>query len=277
MRLMAMVMAAAFAAADAPASVSFVLDGKGGVIVPVMVGALRDLRFLLDTGSTRSVVSEAVAQQLGLQPVARTELITTAGSSMAVVVALPATCLAAQCVDGTLAIVTPNEALEFGSRRLDGILGSDVLKSDFTIDYSRRRFQWEFGTSSPRRDDRLPMSLEDGRAIVTSPQAGGRSLRLVADSGADTFVLFDSDVVRALSAASNPNRFSLQTLGGSRPAAAVVIPALRVGGVTWKDEIATIVPRPAGYPSAIDGLMPLHRFASVSFRRTESTVILRHR
>jgi predicted aspartyl protease len=277
MRLIAMVMAAALAGGNAPAGVSFVLDGRGSVIVPVTVGTFHDLRFLLDTGSTRTVVSEAVAQQLGLRPIARTEVITTAGASMAVVVALPAICLATHCADDALAIVTPKHALEFGSGQLDGILGSDVLSRDFTIDYQRRRFEWDGGTDAQRRDDRLPLSVEDGRAIVTTPQSRGRSLRLVADSGANAFVFFDSEIVRALSTVSSLNRFTLQTLGGTGRTQSVVIPLLRVGGVTWKDEIATVVPRPAAYPEAIDGLMPLHRFASVSVRRTESAVILRHR
>ena len=277
MRLMTMIMAAALAGGNAPASVSFVLDGKGGVIVPVTVGPLRDLRFLLDTGSTRSVISEAVAQQLALRPAARTEVITTAGASMAVAVALPVTCLATQCVDDALAIVTPKRALEFGSRTLDGILGSDALSRDFTIDYSRRRFEWDGGPDVRRRDDRLPLSVEDGRAIVTTPQARVRPLRLVADSGADAFLLFDSEIVRDLSTVSRRHRVTLQTLGGTGRAESVVIPVLQIGGETWKDEIAAVVSRPAGYPPAIDGLMPLHRFASVSFRRTESAVILRHR
>ena len=249
----------------------------GGVIVPVTVGGLHDLRFLLDTGSTRSVVSEAVAQQLALRPAARTEVLTTAGSSMAFVVALPTTCLATQCVDDTLAIVTPKHALELISRQLDGILGSDVLTRDFTIDYSRRRFDWDGGTDARRPDDRLPLSVEDGRAVVTTRQGRDRSLRLVADSGADSFVFFDSEIVRALSTRSSLNRFNLQTLGGNQRAELVMIPMLRVGGVIWKDEMAVVVPRPAGYPHGIDGLMPLHRFASVSVRRTESAVILRHR
>lgn len=90
-------------------------------------------------------------------------------------------------------MVTAKQALEFGSRQLDGILGSDALTRDFTIDYSRRRFDWSVGT------------------------------------------------------------------------------------VTWADERAVVVPRPPGYAQAIDGVMPLHRFASVSVRRTESAVILRHR
>lgn len=278
MRSMAMVMAVALTAGNTPTGVSFVLDGKGGVIVPVTVGALRDLHFLLDTGATRSVVSETVAQQLSLRAAARTEVVTTTGASMAVVAALPPTCLATQCMDNALAIVTPKDELEFGAGKLDGILGGDILSlGDFTIDYKRRRFEWGGGTDERRREDRLPISVEDGRAIVTAPQAAGLSLRLVADSGADAFILFDSQVVRTLSTSSGLNRFALQTLAGTSRAEPVLIPVLRVGGVTWRDEIAMVVPRPAGYPQTIDGVMPLHRFASVSFRRSESAVVIRHR
>ncbi len=277
MRAMAMVMAMALGAGTAPTSVSFVLDGKGGVIVPVTVGALQNLRFLVDTGSTRSVVSETVAQQLGLRPAARTEVVTSTGASMAVVVALPATCLATHCIDDALAIVTPNKSLEFGSGQLDGVLGGDVLSRDFTVDYKRRRFEWDDGSMPRGTGDRLPLSVEDGRAIVTAPQAGGRELRLVADSGADTLVLFDGELVRSLTHGSSLNRFALQTLVGTRRAEPVAIPLLRIGGVTWRDEIAVVVPRPAGYPQTIDGILPLHRFASVSFRRSESALIVRDR
>ena len=63
-------------------------------------------------------------RKLALRPAARTEVITTAGSSMAVVVALPTTCMATQCVDDALAMVTAKQALEFGSRQLDGSLAA---------------------------------------------------------------------------------------------------------------------------------------------------------
>ena len=278
MRSMVMFMAMALTAGSTPTGVSFVLDGKGGVIVPVTVGALVDLPFLLDTGSTRSVISETVAQQLTLRAAARTEVVTSTGTSMAVVATLPTTCLATQCVDDALAIVTPKSAFEFGAGRLEGVVGGDILSlGDFTTDYKRRRFEWGGGTDERRREDRLPMSVEDGRAIVTVPQAGGLSLRLVADSGADAFILFDSQLVRSLSTSSVVNRLTLQTLGGAGRAEPVLFSALRVGGVTWRDEIAAVLPRPSGYPQTIDGLMPLHRFASVSFRRSESALVVRHR
>jgi predicted aspartyl protease len=273
---MAIIMAAALAAGEVPTSVSFVLDRQGGVTVPVTVGASH-FRFLLDTGSTRSIVSEEVARRFSLQPVARTELVTMAGTSTALVVALPATCLAARCSDDALAIVAPKETLELGSGQLDGILGGDVLSRDFTIDYRRRRFEWGGGADPQRRDDRLPLSIEEGRAIVTARQTAGRSLRLVADTGADALILFDSELVRSLSRGSSLHRFALQTLAGARQGAPVAIPTLRIGGATWRDELAAIVPRPAGYPQDIDGILPLHRFASVSFRRAESTLIVRHR
>ena len=278
MRSMAVVMAFALTAGSTPTGVSFVLDGKGGVIVPVTVGALRDLHFLVDTGSTRSVISETIAQQLALHPVARTEIVTTAGTSMGVVAALPPTCLATRCVDDALAIVTAQNALASTAGQLDGILGSDVLtRSDFTIDYKSRRFAWGGGSDAGRREDRLPFSLDDGRAIVVAPQTGGLSLQLVADSGTDAWIFFDSQRVRSLARLSGPNRFSLQTLGGVIRAERVLIPLLRLGSAASINEIAAVVPRPAAYPQAIDGLMPLHRFASVSFRHSESAVIVRHR
>ncbi len=278
MRAMTMIMTMALVAGNAPTSVSLVLDAKGSVIVPVTVGALRDLHFLLDTGSTRSVVSEAVALQLALPPAGRTEVVTSVGASLALVVALPSICLATQCIDDALAIVSATKSLQIGSQQLDGILGGDVLgSSDFTIDYTRRRFDWGGGADARRSDDRLTSSVEEGRAIVTAPQRGGSSLRLVADSGADSVVFFESQRVRALSTVSGVSRFTLLTLGGSRRAESVLIPMLRVGSAMWIDEIGAIVPRPSDYPQTIDGLMPLHRFASVSFRPSEGALVVRHR
>jgi len=278
MRGMALIMAMGLVAGSETTSVSFVLDTKGGVIVPVSVGALQDLKFLLDTGSTRSVVSETVAQRLALQPVARSEVVTAAGSSMSLVVALPATCLAAACHDEVLAIMSSKNALDLGSGKLDGILGADVLgRGDFTLDYKRRRFEWGGGADAQRSQDRLTSSVEDGRTIVVAPQGAGEPLRLVADSGADAFVFFDSQRVRALSTLAGVNRLSLQTLGGAVRAESMLFPRLRVGAATWMDEVAAVVPRPSGYPQTIDGLMPLRRFASVSFRRAGSEVVIRHR
>jgi predicted aspartyl protease len=276
MRLMALVMAMVLTANNAPTSVSFVLDGMGGVMVPVTVGAL-PFHFLVDTGSTRSVVSKSVARQLALRPVARTEVVSISGASTAEVVALPETCVATQCTDDALAIVAPDNVLAFGASSPDGVLGGDVLSRDFTIDYKHRRFEWDDRPGIQRVGDRLPLSVQDSRAIVSAPQSRGLSLRLVADSGADVLVLFDTELTRSLSTASGLNRFSLQTLGGARRAEPVLIPMLRIGSVTWRDEIAAVVPRPAGYPQSIDGILPLHRFASLSFRRSEAALIVRHR
>ena len=277
MHSMALIMAMALAAGSAASSVYFVLDEKGGVIAPVTVGRLRGLSFLIDTGSTRSVVSDAVAQQLTLRPAARTEMVTTAGTSMALVVAMPETCLAAHCSHDAMAIVASKGALGFGSGQLDGVLGGDVLNRDFTIDYRQRRFTWDDGPGHPRKADRLPMSVEDGRAVVTIPQEGHPALRLVADSGADALVLFDSAAVRSLGVASSLNRLTLRTLGGTKQAEPLAIPVLRIGGAAWRNEMAVVVPRPAGYPETIDGIMPLHRFAEVSFRFSEGSLFVRHR
>ena len=140
----------------------------------------------------------------------------------------------------------------------------------------------QLGVSVERYRRREPPAVPPPMLALLDPSRpvtpwSAAQLMILADSGADAFILFDSELVRSLSRAMNLNHFTLQTLGGTSRVQPVTLPALRVGGATWRDEIATVVPRPAGYPEAIDGLMPLHRLASVSFRRTESAIIVRHR
>src|SRR5882672_9241403 len=52
-------------AAQGPDSVHFALDGHGAVRVPVTLDGTGPFTFLIDTGSSRSSVSETVAARLG--------------------------------------------------------------------------------------------------------------------------------------------------------------------------------------------------------------------
>ena len=102
-----------------------------------------------------------------------------------------------------------------------------------------------------------------------SDEAGDRTLRVrpYALTGGRTRSHHDLPIeaivkstLRGLSPVSGVNRLNFQTLGGISRAESVLIPALRVGSATWFDETAVVLPRPAGYPPTVDGLMPLHRF-----------------
>ena len=278
MRVVAMVLLLALKVGESPEGVSFAVDGRAGVIVTVTVGRLSGLRFVLDTGSSRSAVSDAVAEQLGLVPVARTEVVSAAGSSMAAVTSLPTVCLAGRCAKDLLVVLMPIAALKTKTGIVDGILGYDVLaQGDFTIDYKRRRFEWSGGLTTPHREDRLSLFVEEGRSVVEVPQTSRVALRLVADSGTDACVLFDGNKTRALPAWRGASSIGLATVVSDTRADSLVIRMLRVGGATWMNEVAAVIVRPSNYPAATDGLLPLDRFASVSFRHAERTLIVRHR
>ena len=278
MRVVAMVLLLALKVGETPAGVSFVRDGRAGVIVPVTVGRLDGLRFVLDTGSSRSAVSASVAGQLGLAPVARTEVVSSAGSSMSSVTSLPTVCLAGRCAEDLLVVLMTDAALKTATGVVDGILGYDVLsQGDFTIDYKRRRFEWSGGPATPHGEDRLSMFVEEGRSVVEVRQTSRVALRLVADSGSDACVFFEGNKTRALPASRGPASIGLATVANATRADSLVIRMLRVGGATWMNEVAAVVARPSNYPSATDGLLPLDRFASVSFRHAERVLIVRHR
>src|SRR5882672_872076 len=69
-------------AAQNPDSIHFALDAPGAVTVPVTLGGTGPFTFLVDTGSSRSSVSETVAARMAAPVVVRTEVITAAGRAL---------------------------------------------------------------------------------------------------------------------------------------------------------------------------------------------------
>ena len=62
--------------------------GPGEVTVPVSVGGRGTFRFLLDTGSTHTAVTGALASAVGARPVARTSMSAAGGTLECLVVSL---------------------------------------------------------------------------------------------------------------------------------------------------------------------------------------------
>jgi hypothetical protein len=84
-------------------------------------------------------------------------------------------------------------------------------------------------------------------------------LRLVADTGADVVVLFN------FNAREDPKGARLRVAGlagAGAPALVTTIGELHAGLVSLRDVSAVVVERA---DRDIDGLLPLHRFASVTF------------
>lgn len=251
----------------------FDLLDDGSIIVAVTIGGTGPYRFVLDTGSSRTVISARLSKALRLQVVAKTLMVTPAGRHVANIVRLEG--LAVDGRPGVNLSVALTEADRYAAgQQVDGLIGQDVLAAAvFTIDYRDRCVIWHApGDSLPGR--RLPLNVRDNRLLVTLAQHDGdpRPLHLVPDSGSDGLVLFthaqDKLTLTYLEVGL------LTGLSASRLARRVQIAGLVVGQAILRNPTAVVVDNRESAEMMGDGLLPLHFFSRVTFNVAERYLIV---
>ena len=264
--------------ADPAASTPFASTRPGEILVPVTVGVRGPFRFLLDTGSTHTAVTERLATAVDAVPVARTVMRAAAGSVRCLVVALPAVAVDGVSADGLTATALPPAAAAALGPGIDGVLGQDFLaRFSFTIDYRRSRILWH-DADYVAPGTRLALVSAQDRWLVELPQpattqGSARTLRrFVPDSGADTLVLFGEHRAGCLITAWRAGTSALGSLTGERAVRTAIVDGLRVGEATLDRQLAAVVPSTA--PDDPDGLLPLHLFASVFFSASSRALVI---
>ena len=229
-------------------AVPLVIDDRGGIFVQVRVNGGGPFTFILDTGASRSIVSDDLARELGAPVVAKSEVVTSAGSDVRLVVRLASVALSAAQVDALLAPVLPAANLAQLGRGVRGLLGQDFLSAfNYTLDYRRSRLTWDEPLAC-NGAGAVRLVAAEGRFVAAVEGDAGAQLRLVPDSGAEVAVLFRQTApVPSLSRV----RVGSATLRGLRPIV-----------VDRDDENA-------------DGLLPLHGFGSVSFAARGGCLVAR--
>jgi predicted aspartyl protease len=231
---------AAVPAAGGPARppVPLAIDGHGGIVVDVRINAAGPFKFVLDTGAARTIVSDDLARELAAPVVAKSEVVTSAGSDMRFVVRLATIALASAEVHAVLAPVLPAANLAQLGLGVRGLLGQDFLSAfNYTLDYRRARLVWDEPSACDPASS-VRMIRAEGRFVVTLEGDDGAPVRMVPDTGAEVAVLFR----------------------GRAPVPSVS--RVRVGAATLRHVRAIVIDR---HDENADGLLPLHRFASVSF------------
>ena len=249
-----------------PPSLTFELLADGSIVVPVAISGAGPFRFALDTGSTRSAVSERLMSTLRLPVVAKSLLLTPTGGRTELVVTLPSVALGGLAPTQVNAIISPRDDFAPG-RRLDGLIGQDVLAPlVYTIDYVRRQIVWNAESEDESEGSRLPLEYADGRFVVALSQTPGDTapLQFIPDSGSDGFVLF-AKRSRQLPALTPLDVGMLSTLVGHTLVRRVLLDQLRVGSIVFRDQLAVIVQQRGPSVAFGDGLLPLHVFDRVTF------------
>ena len=259
--------------ASAASSTPFQLGDQGGVIVPVFVNGIGPFRMLLDTGSTHSAITEAVAEAVRARPVAQSQVITPAGPALRAVAAVERLDVGPVAVDHLLPSIVSRDAFDRDGR-IHGLIGQDVLSGlRYTLDFRERRVEWHDRAAS-HDGTKLRMEFEHGRFLVALPQ-DGCTLRLVPDSGAGVFVLFDPRAGAGLDLVERQATVELWSADLTHTAREVRVPQLRVGDRTLRNVRAVTVDRVDRHPSEGDGLLPLHLFDRVTFDGPAQELILR--
>jgi len=279
---LALLLIHSFAAASTRVPLPFHLTGQGAIIVPAIVNGVGPVSFMLDTGSNGSVISEQLASTLGAKAVARTTLMSASGRRDALLVRIEHLAVGGVSAhDVRMTVASPGALnlpdLATSGLNVQGVIGQDVLGAlRYTIDYGERRIVWhDKAALVPAHATVLELESQDDRFVARVPQ-DHRVLRLVPDTGAETLVLFQhgGSIFPATSVANEP--VELTGLTGRRDARRAVVRAFRLGSTVLMDVTVVIVERDCD-TTPLDGLLPLHHFARVTFNGPERQLLIESR
>ncbi|HEX6178451.1 MAG TPA: aspartyl protease family protein [Thermoanaerobaculia bacterium] len=218
-------------------------------------------RFLVDTGSSLTVIDRALAQRLRLPSGKPIEAITTSGAASVVRSTVTELRAGSLIVANLPVLVTPLP--HFPSHgRVDGIVGMNALANrSFVLDVERRCLDIDAiepeGTTLAAREvaSRVTIAIDE--------------VNFVLDSGASFPVLM---TLRARALGVRNGASHVTTAGGVHAMESARIPELRAGNVRLRDLDAVFAP-PTGDPRE-DALLPVTAFRRIYVDAARTRVIL---
>lgn len=233
---------------------------RTGFTTTVAIGTERSLRFLVDTGSTMTVIDRPVAQRLGLKS---SESIRALSSTGAVEVqrTIVSEFRAGSVVMKEMTVLIAGLPRFASHGHVDGILGMNFFAGHAVLFDVHNRCV-ELDTES------------QGRVTVSAHEVVGRvaidieGLSFILDSGA-SFAVLQSSRARAL--AQSEGAIEMTSAAGSRRVVTATIPVLHFGAMTLHDVPAVLVP--GGDPRE-DGLLPITAFATVYIAEDRRQVVV---
>lgn len=244
--------------------VGFRFAQKRFVVVPVRVDGHGPYDFLLDTGSTTSVVHEKLGKELGLKPLQQTVIRTASGTERVPIARIGEMALGAQSTETVLVLVSKMDGVRKLDENIRGILGFNFLsRFRYTLDYRTRELGFEDAAVT---GERVPFDAS-GRSIVITTG----DLRLSLDTGATRVFLFDA---RGLDIETNARAITrVSTNAGQRITKSGWLARLDIGDVSLSRVPVTLMPR-TGLESRVDGLIPGTLFDAIYFDHENDFVVL---
>src|SRR5258707_11236717 len=253
------------------------------IVVPVYMNENGPFDFLLDTGSTITMVDPELLRSLGLDVIEDGTVATLAGKA-AIPLAVARSVSIGPVTESKVELGVRDLA---GLREMDskirGVLGQNVLrKADYLIDNRNRTIEFDFGGSlaavlDGERVNTSRIETPDNpnywntKVPVKLAESNPHDLNLILDSGSASVVLFSDslDLTRLSKRASLP--MSMKDDTGNRKSVSGYLAQLNVGGISLNAEARVMTIGFKGLPA--DGLLPTAGFDSVYISNSGGFVI----
>jgi hypothetical protein len=253
------------------------------IVVPVYMNDNGPFDFLLDTGSTITIIDPELLRSLRLDVIEGGTVTTLAGKT-AIPLAVARTVSVGPLTESKVELGVRDLA---GLRELDskirGVLGQNALRNaDYLIDNRKRTIEFDFGGSlaavlDGERVNTSRLETPDNPAYwntkvpVKLAESNPHDLNLILDSGSASLVLFSDslDLTRLSRRASLP--MSMKDDTGIRKSVSEYPAQLNVGGISLNAEARVMTIGSKGLPA--DGLLPTAGFDSVYISNSGSFVI----
>jgi hypothetical protein len=265
---------------SADSSVKLRTVAGGYLLVPVTLNGAGPFEFLLDTGTTITLIEPALARRLALPLGERESIASITWASVAQRARVETLTVGSKTVVNPEVLVTDLGDVGRLGGRVQGVLGNDVLGRDnFLLSYAKERLEFDGDGSLATHltGTHVPLREMRGRRLVEGEVPGvRRPLFLVPDSGCLRVVLFEK-ASRDLRAALTVSGGILLagTITGGRRSPSAVLRGLRLGGDVLFDLdtlLLHVCSALEGRPE--DGLLPTSLFREVWFDHEGSFLIL---
>jgi Aspartyl protease len=247
------------------------LDDLSMIIVPVSINGSGPYDFMLDTGCTKTMVNEKLAEELHLSRVDEKTMVGVMASAKLPVVHVNSISVGGAVVDGG-DVYSSDHLTTTGKVR--GVLGEDFLKNfDVLIDYSHEVIRLE-APDGPMAEtavgEHLPLELNGtyhgrptrNRLVVSGHirELGDRPMSLLLDSGANKLTLF-RDTLGPGANQQEPVSTSTFDKWISSSAETRMVRSLSLGDNSVSDVTVVALSRRADVDT--DGVVPTSLFRSI--------------
>jgi predicted aspartyl protease len=255
-----------------PVSVPIQIFGGFLVVAQGQIGSnLRHQNFILDTGTSPSILNARVARQLGLSLVPA-RLAAIGRESEIRAARVPEIALGPLRTASADVLVTDLSGVEQNWKMpIAGILGLDILgQTSFRIDYENHVL--EFGDISP---EGIAVNVSpDGHLPIAEVNINGKPLRLLVDTGSDRLVFFGNKNAQRLGASAGSELIAGESVSGGVAVRGISSLEVEWSGERFQQRAVVVSDR---QEPLFDGLLSVRSlgFRSIAMDAASQTVYLR--